>query len=108
MFQRLISSINPENGEILFGNYGNLGINGIYSDNNHDLILESDHNIVLNTLFANLGDGEATDLGVNLLSNGFKFRTTDGEINGGGTNYIYSAFAEFPLVSSNDVPGVAR
>ena len=45
---------------------------------------------------------------IDILSNGFKFRTTDGEINGGGTNYIYSAFAEFPLVSSNDVPGVAR
>ena len=45
---------------------------------------------------------------IDILSNGFKFRTTDGEINGSGTNYIYSAFAEFPLVSSNDIPVVAR
>ena len=45
---------------------------------------------------------------VDLLSNGFKWRSSDGDINGSGDTFAYAAFAEFPLVSSNDVPGVAR
>ena len=45
---------------------------------------------------------------VDLLANGFKIRNTNTEINGSGYNYLYSAFAESPIVSSNDVPGVAR
>ena len=43
-----------------------------------------------------------------LLSNGVKMGTPDGSTNGSGQTFIYAAFAEFPLVSSNDVPGVAR
>ena len=43
---------------------------------------------------------------VDLLSNGFKMRNSSPTINDG--SYVYAAFAEFPLVSSNDVPGVAR
>ena len=47
-----------------------------------------------------------TDL-IDILSNGFKPRASNAQVN--GTNgYIYAAFAEFPFVSSNDVPGVAR
>ena len=45
---------------------------------------------------------------VDILSNGFKVRTTDTAGNTDGTEYIYAAFAEFPVVSSNDVPAVAR
>jgi len=44
----------------------------------------------------------------NILSNGFKPLTTDGEWNGSGDSYLYMAFAESPIVSSNDVPAVAR
>jgi hypothetical protein len=43
-----------------------------------------------------------------ILSNGFKTRTTDGEWNGSGNTYVYMAFAESPIVSSNGVPAVAR
>ena len=65
------------------------------------------HNIVLNTLFANLGDVEATDLGVNLLSNGFKEDTTN-NLGAAGGDYIYMAFAESPFVNSNGVPNNAE
>ena len=48
-------------------------------------------------------------LGVDFLSNGFKYRDTGGW--GGGTSgatYIYMAFAEQPFVSSEGVPTTAR
>ena len=51
---------------------------------------------------------QAGSYGVDFLSNGFKCRTTDGWTNGSGLTYLYAAFAEFPLVSSNDIPTVAR
>jgi len=43
-----------------------------------------------------------------LVSNGVKLRTADGSTNGSGQTFIYAAFAEFPTVSSNDIPGTAR
>ena len=45
---------------------------------------------------------------IDLLSNGFKMRKADASINADGGTYAYAAFAEFPIVSSNDVPVVAR
>ena len=45
---------------------------------------------------------------VDLLSNGFKVRTTDAGQNSSGTTYIYAAFAESPFVNSNGVPTNAR
>jgi len=50
----------------------------------------------------------ASTYALDFLSNGFKIRASNGVINGSGNEYIYIAFAEFPLVSSNDVPTVAR
>ena len=43
-----------------------------------------------------------------ILSNGFKLRTTDVEFNTSGGTYIYMAFAEAPFVNSNGVPCNAR
>jgi hypothetical protein len=45
--------------------------------------------------------------GVDLLSNGFKIRTNDNRLNGGGQNLIYMAFGQ-SLVGSNDIPCTAR
>jgi len=42
------------------------------------------------------------------LSNGIKLRQTWDGLNASGGTYIYMAFAESPLVSSNGVPAVAR
>ena len=61
-----------------------------------------------NILFANSDSVEDTTDTVDLLSNGFKLRATGGAYNGSGYNYSYSAFAEFPFVSSNSKAGVAR
>ena len=49
---------------------------------------------------------DTTNYAIDILSNGFKLRTAKTCINGG--SHRYSAFAEFPIVSSNDVPGTAR
>ena len=49
---------------------------------------------------------EAQGLVYELLSNGFKFNDTSQNIS--GTTYFYMAFAEAPLVGTNDVPCVAR
>ena len=45
---------------------------------------------------------------MDFLSNGFKNRSVDSEVNGSGSSYIYMAFAEAPLVGSNNVPCTAR
>ena len=59
-------------------------------------------------LFPSDTAGEGSQERVDIVSNGFKMRTTDTAGNTSGTTYIYAAFAEFPIVSSNDVPTVAR
>ena len=43
-----------------------------------------------------------------ILSNGFKQRTANGGSNGSGNTYIYMAFAEAPLVGTNNIPCTAR
>jgi len=45
---------------------------------------------------------------IDFLSNGFKLRGADGEINGNGSKHIYMAFAENPFVTSTGVPATAR
>jgi len=45
---------------------------------------------------------------IDILSNGFKARTTSDGVNGSGINYIYMAFAEFPFTSSTGTPVTAR
>ena len=45
---------------------------------------------------------------IDILSNGFKIKSNDTDTNNSGTPYVYMCWAEFPTVSSNDVPGVAR
>ena len=44
---------------------------------------------------------------IDFLSNGFKLRATDGELNGGAT-FVYAAFAAEPLVGTNNVFSLAR
>jgi hypothetical protein len=45
---------------------------------------------------------------MDLLSNGFKHRLTAGSTNASGGTYIYMAFAEQPLVGTNNIPATAR
>ena len=66
-------------------------------------------NLMANTTaaLATAGTG-ATDKNIDILSNGFKMRSTSTEYGGDGGGMIYAAFAEEPLVSSNGVPATAR
>ena len=57
---------------------------------------------------ANASAAEYDSLRCDLLSNGFKCRATGSDSNGSGEKYIYIAFAEFPIVSSNSKSGTAR
>jgi hypothetical protein len=53
-------------------------------------------------LYANLSNAEEADgTTIDLISNGFKFRSTTTGSNGSGDTYIYIAFAETPFKYSN-------
>jgi hypothetical protein len=45
---------------------------------------------------------------IDFLSNGFKLRATDSELNGSGNNFVYAAFAAEPMVGTNNVFSLAR
>ena len=60
-------------------------------------------------LYPNNQNAEADISEIDFLSNGFKLRAAGGENNyPSGNTFIYMAFAEAPLVGSNNVPGTAR
>ena len=61
-------------------------------------------------LIANTTDADNTSQNpvLDFTSNGFKLRRTWVGVNGSGSNYIYMAFAEQPLVGTNNVPATAR
>ena len=69
------------------------------------------YNVTLPYVYANTSGVEQTDQNVNnidILSNGFKCRESDANRNASGASYIYMAFAEAPLVGTNNVPCTAR
>ena len=66
------------------------------------------YNVNNATLYPNLSNAEANETSLDLLSNGFKFRGTGGGTNSSGQTYIYMAFAEEPLVSTNGNAATAR
>jgi hypothetical protein len=81
-------------------------INGedwIVSDNKRNLFNET-----TTALFPNSASGDQSSNSIDMLSNGFKMRTTGTYRNQSGVTYIYMAFAEAPLVNSNGVPNNAR
>ncbi|QBP06135.1 hypothetical protein [Synechococcus phage S-B68] len=51
---------------------------------------------------------EQGSLPIDIVSNGFKVRHTDGSTNESGYNFIYAAFAEHPMGGSNVSPAPAR
>ena len=60
-------------------------------------------------LYMNVSDAEynASSYPMDLLSNGFKIRH-NGNYQNSSNNYIYMAFAENPIVGSNNTPTTAR
>jgi len=59
-------------------------------------------------LQANSSNAENASNRIDILSNGFKIRVTDIVVNASGGSYIYMAFSDQSIVSSNGVPAVAR
>jgi len=53
-------------------------------------------------------NGASVTNGIDILSNGFKVRTSRTEINTSGVKYIYMAFAENPFTTSTGIPTTAR
>jgi hypothetical protein len=61
-------------------------------------------------LNANTNDAEDDNVvyAVDFLSNGFKMRNVNSNFNATSGGYIYMAFAENPLVGTNNIPATAR
>tara|TARA_A100001201_G_scaffold116016_1_gene99676 strand:- start:2773 stop:3813 length:1041 start_codon:yes stop_codon:yes gene_type:complete len=73
----------------------------------HDSARDVD-NPVQKGLLANSSAVEDTHDFMDFFSNGFKLRSTSSNRNESGSTYIFMAFAEEPIVSSNGVPATAR
>jgi len=68
-------------------------------------------NVIARHLFANTNDAESSAENYNWIdfySNGFKLREDGSTDNASGGSYIYMAFAEQPLVGTNNIPATAR
>ena len=72
--------------------------------------VRSTYNVVSTFLRANSNAAQSTntDRQFDFLSNGIKMRGSHGSTNGSGATYIYAAFAENPLVGTNNIPTTAR
>ena len=69
------------------------------------------YNTVDTYIKANAGSAEDTGVSshaMDFLSNGFKHRGNNDEVNGSGEAYIYMAFAENPFTTSTGIPATAR
>ena len=69
------------------------------------------HNVATSMLRADTAQVEDTSSSylVDFLSNGFKWRASDGKQNGSGSSYIFMAFAEAPFVTAGTkAAGTAR
>jgi len=66
-------------------------------------------NVATKKLLPNESNAESSDSGVStdFLSNGFKIRTTGGNINQNSATFIYMAFGQ-TMVGSNNIPATAR
>ena len=56
----------------------------------------------------NTAGSEESNLNIDIYSNGFKTLATDADVNENDKTYIFLAFAEEPLVSTNGQPATAR
>ena len=79
---------------------------------NHWIVADrarSPQNVSVERLFPDLTNAESTSTAMcDFLSNGFKIRSTMGEINTSGDTIIYMAFAENPFGGSGLAPATAR
>ena len=66
------------------------------------------YNVTSLFLKANASNAEASSGDIDIVSNGFKWRSSTAGQNGSGASYIYIAFAENPFVTSGGLPVTAR
>jgi hypothetical protein len=66
------------------------------------------YNVMDKRLYIDNPAVEASANELDFLSNGFKLRSTETDINGSGSSYVYMVWAEAPFVNSNGVPCNAR
>ena len=59
------------------------------------------YNVTNAYLAADLANAETAAVEIDILSNGFKIRTTNASVNGSGNAMIYAAFAENPFKNAN-------
>ena len=77
-------------------------------DNKRDTFNLATHGLRPSNANAEVNYSATDTMNLDLLSNGFKIKSTDGALNGNGSSYIFMAFAEAPLVGTNNVPCTAR
>ena len=77
--------------------------NWVIYDNKRSPFNEANENLV-----ANSSSPTNTGIKIDMLSNGFKCRVTEGNTNVSGNTYTYMAFAENPFVASNYNAATAR
>ena len=88
---------------VLIKNITTAGEHWHMADNKRDT-----DNAVSKWLLANASGAEFTIDICDFVSNGFKIRTSSQGTNQSGASFIYMAFAEEPLVGTNNIPATAR
>ncbi len=83
----------------------NEGLDWVITDSARDPVNVSDENIYANLNYVEYSGSETK---FDFLSNGFKMRGDWTTTNKSGNTYIYMAFAETPLVATNNVIALAR
>ena len=53
-------------------------------------------------------EGTSSSFAIDMLSNGFKVRTTNGNLNQSGQTFVYMCFAKNPFGGENTAPATAR
>ena len=79
--------------------------NWIILDNKRDSFNPQDSSLYPN--LSNAEDADGADY-FDFYSNGMKVRTTNDTVNESNGTYIYMAFAEAPIVGTNNIPATAR
>ena len=82
------------------------------TDNARDWVIfdnkRNPSNVMDKLLYPNTDGVEGVANTFDFLSNGFKNKSSAANVNASGGSYIYMAFAEEPLVGTNNIPATAR
>ena len=93
---------------LIIKNYSGNGDNWIMLTNE---LSTSGSNVINNYLKADTSASESTassNFPVDFFSTGFKLRGTDSGYNNASSTYVYMAWADAPLVGTNNIPATAR